>query len=375
MKQLLLIGGGHTHVEVIRQIGRNPVSGVEVTLVSPDCMTPYSGMVPGWIAGHYDMADCHIDLERLIGWARVKFVHGTVTGVDPVGKTARLADGRGVKFDIASIDIGSTPPIADVPGAADHAQSVKPVAPFIEWVEGLHAKVAAGDVERIAVVGGGAAGVEVLLAVRHRLVRKRASASVRFCVVTDTPTILPGLNKRARRLFERWYGERDIEIIVGARVTSVSANGITLGDGRTVEAQAVVWATGAAPAHWPTLSGFAVDAKGFIAVDSMLRSTSHPFIFAAGDIASMLDRPYPKSGVYAVRQGPVLAANLRAVLTEGKLTPFVPQKKALALISAGRHYAIAARGRWAFGGRWVWRWKDRIDRKFMRKYQCGDRWV
>lgn len=373
MSQLLLIGGGHTHVEVIRQIGRKPMPDVEVTLVSPDRMTPYSGMVPGWIAGHYDMADCHIDLERLIGWARVKFVQGSVIGIDPVGKTARLADGRGVRFDIASIDIGSVPSIENVPGAVAHATPVKPVAPFIEWVERLHAKVAAGDVQRVAVVGGGAAGVEVLLAVRHRLVRKRASASVKFCVVTDTPTILPGLNARARRLFEAWYAERDIEIIVGAAVASVSANGLVLADGRAVEAQAVVWATGAAPAQWPRRSGFAIDTKGFIAVDPMLRSTSHPFIFAAGDIASMVDRPYPKSGVYAVRQGPILAANLRAALAAGELTPFVPQKNALALISAGRHYAIAAHGRWAFGGRWVWRWKDRIDRKFMRKYEYGDR--
>jgi selenide, water dikinase len=372
-RRLLLIGGGHSQVEVIRQFGLAPLADRDITLVSPDPLTPYSGMLPGWIAGYYDVADSHINLTDLTRFARIRFVQSTVTRLDLAARTARLADGSELKFDIVSIDIGSTPPIAQIEGAGAHATPVKPVGEFVSWVENLHKQVANGEVSRVAVVGGGAAGVEVMLALRHRLIRRRVSQFTKFCLVTDTPTILPNHNARARRLFERLFEQREIEIVAGSPVKSVSARGVTLVDGREVAAQAVVWATGATAATWPAESGLAVDARGFVAIDPTLRSTSHPFVFATGDVASIADRPYPKSGVYAVRQGPILAANLRATLAGGDLVRFEPQAKSLALISAGKRYAIAVRGGWAFGAAWVWRWKDSIDRKFMRKYAYSKR--
>jgi selenide,water dikinase len=132
---------------------------------------------------------------------------------------------------------------------------------------------------------------------------------------------------------------------------------------------AALWATGAAPAAFLRETGLALDAGGFVEIDATLRSTSHPEVFAAGDVASMRGTPRPKSGVYAVRQGPPLARNLAAALAGGALAAYRPQREALALITTGERYAVATRGGLTLQGAWVWRWKDWIDRRFMARYR------
>lgn len=366
LRQLLLIGGGHSHVEVLRRFGLQPMADVTLILVSPDRFTPYSGMLPGWIAGHYDFGDCHIDLDRVCAFARGTFHKGRVTALDPVRRLATLDDGSTIAFDIVSIDTGSTPPLGAVRGMLEHATPVKPVDRFLQAIEALTSSAALPH--RIAVIGAGAAGLEVLLSVQYRLGQRAPNVAHQYAVVTATPTILPSHSDATRRAMGRVLERRGVNVLTGFDVRAIERTRIVAGDGRELEADFVIAATGAEPATWPRHSGLSVDARGFIAVDERLQSISHPCVFAAGDVASITDHSYPKSGVYAVRQGPVLAGNLRKQLRGEALDRYVPQAVSLALISTGDRHAVASRGRWCIAGRWVWRWKDYIDRKFMRTY-------
>ncbi len=369
MKRLVVLGGGHSHIEVLRRFGVAPEPDVEIVLVSPDRYTPYSGMMPGWIAGHYTFDECHVDLDRLAAFAGARFCKARVVGIEPERRIVRLDAGPDLAFDIGSIDTGSTPRL---PIAASEAGAsvipVKPLARFVAGLAALEARVAAGEVRRIVMVGGGAAGVEVLLALQYRLEDQGHGQGLAYALVTDLPTILAGQNARARALLERVLATRQIALHTCFDVVSFGDRAIESRDGRVLPADVTILATGAAAPEWPRASGLACDADGFVRVDDSLASASHPNVFAAGDIASMVGRRVPKAGVYAVRQGPVLAANLRHALRGEPLERYEPQPDALALIATGGRHAVAARGRWAWGGRWLWRVKDGIDRRFMARY-------
>ena len=367
IRQLLLIGGGHSHIEVIRRFGLSPEPGVAVTLLSPDRHTAYSGLLPSHVAGHYTHAECHIDLGTLCRDAGVRRIAGTAEGLDLARQLARCDDGQELRFDLLSIDAGSAPALDAVPGARDHGLPLRPVARFLEGWQALRA-VARGGGLHIAVVGAGAAGVEIALAMQHRLALDAAPA--RFTLIGDGPAILAGHARGVQRRFERILHERGIVLHLDVAVERAEAGALWLCRGERCAADAVVWATGAAAPAWPRASGLQTDAAGFIAVDEHLQSLSHPGVFTAGDIASMTGASHPKSGVYAVRQGPPLAENLRRALRGEKLLRYRPQARALALISTGDRQAVASYGPFAFGGRWVWRWKDHIDRGFVARYRA-----
>jgi selenide,water dikinase len=366
MKQLLLVGGGHSHVEVLRRFAHAPLSDVRMTLVSPARYTPYSGMLPGLLAGHYGFRDAHIDLESIARFATAAFLVDRVVAMDASARKARLESGRELAYDVASIDIGSTPLRAGIAGA-EHAIAVKPVEALLARLDRIEAAALETRLGGVAVVGAGAAGIEILLALQYRL--SRQGRSVAFAAVADTPTILPDHAPRVRRIFERVLAERGVTVYTGAAATRIDRAGIETAGGRRIAADAVVLATGPGAAAWPRESGIAVDERGFIRVGETLQTIVHPEVFAAGDIASMDGHPRRKSGVYAVRHGPPLAANLRALLQGRSLTRFFPQTDALAIISTGDKYAVASRGPLALEGAWVWRWKDRIDRRFMARYR------
>lgn len=366
MKRLLLLGGGHSHVEVLRRFGQGASDEVSVTLVSPDRHTAYSGMLPGYISGHYGFHDCHIDLERLAKYAGAQFLQTEAINVDPSRREISLSDSGILQYDIASINVGSVPPTAGIPGAAENVMQVKPVRDFLLAWDKLSQSITAPA--RIAIVGGGAAGVEILLSMQHRLAQSASSAASRFALVTDTERLLPSHAPAVRAKFEHVLRERSISIHYNSRVTQVMRGAIVTSGGRRIAADAIIWATGAGAPSWLLSSGLAVDDTGFIAINANLQSIAHPEIFAAGDCATMQDMHYPKSGVYAVRQGPLLATNLQHALAGKPLRSYLPQRRALALISTGDRYAIASYGNYALAGKWIWRWKDYIDRRFMARY-------
>ncbi len=365
VRRLVLLGGGHSHAAVLKRFGAYPVAGVELVLVNPGRYAAYSGMIPGLIAGDYQWRQCHIDLEKLAGRAGARFLDDRAAGIDPEARRVALAGGAALEYELLSIDVGSTLAGDAVPGAAQYAMSVKPVERLLAAIEGLRERSRRGAVGRVAVVGAGAAGIEVALALQHRLRREGGSVPA-FVVATDAPHVLPGYPARA--IVERILGERGIGVLAGKAVTAVSASGLTLAGAQEVPADAVIWATGAAAPAWLSSTGLALDARGFIGVWRTLQSISHPGVFAAGDCATLVDDPQPKSGVFAVRQGPVLAANLQRALAGQALAPFSSSSLALALLNCGDHRAVASWDGIALEGGWAWRWKDWIDRRFIAQY-------
>ena len=374
VKDLVLIGGGHSHVAVLRRFGMRPLPGVRLTLVSSGVETPYSGMLPGVVAGHYDPDAAQIDLGMLARFAGARAIFEAAIGLDPAARTVLFEHRPPVGYDVLSLDVGSTPREA-VPGAADHAIPVKPIASFLAHWEALGARVRMGALpERIAVVGGGAGGVEILLAVQHALdgrirERGRGARLPEYDLFTADPDILPTHNPRVRRTLRTVLAARGVAVHAPSAVAEVGAGWLKTADGTRHEADEIFWVTQASAAAWLRESGLAVDDGGFVHVSTSLESVSHPGVFAAGDVAAVDGHALPKSGVYAVREGPVLARNLRRALLGQPLRRYRPQRRSLSLISTGGRHAVASRGGLALDGRWVWRWKDWIDRRFVRKYQ------
>ncbi len=362
MKQLLLVGGGHSHLAVLKSFGDAPAGDVRLALLSPSRHAFYSGMVPGVVARHYRPEDCRVDLGALAARAGARFLEDSAVGVDPERREVITAQGERLHYDLLSLDIGSA--IGEPAGTAERALRVRPVGPFLAGWERLRESAGRGEVRRIAVVGGGAAGIEVLLAMQHGL----AGVAAEFALFSELP-ILAGHG--ARRRIARILGARSVAVHSGRKVLAASKDGLELDGGGRFEAQVAVWATGARAPSWIARSGLATDERGFVAVSDTLRSLSCPEIFAAGDVATVVGRPRPKSGVFAVRQGPVLARNLRLALGGGAPEPFRPPTRSLALISCGDRYAVASWGRVALEGAWVWRWKDRVDRRFVERYRLG----
>ncbi len=373
MKKLILIGGGHAHVEVLRLFGLRRLSEVDITLVSPGRHTPYSGMLPGLVAGHYTFEQCHIDLQPLAACAGARLVWAEARTLDAARRVLTLSDGGTLAYDVASINTGSVPQAQHVPGVAEHAIPVKPVAGFLAAWETLMARVKAGEVRAIAVVGGGAAGVEMLLAMQYRFAQMQPRMTLQYHLITDTPRVLAQHAQGVRAALERSLARKGVSVHGGLRVTRVEAAALIACDTaqreQRINADAVVWITGGAAPAWLAHSGLALNDDKFINVNKYLQSTSHANVFAAGDCATLAGEVYPKSGVYAVRQGPVLAGNLRNALDGAALAAYTPQPRALALISTGERHAIASWGALSFHGNWVWRWKDRIDQAFMAKYR------
>jgi selenide,water dikinase len=370
MKRLLLVGGGHAHVEVLRRFALRPEPEVAITLISPHRHTPYSGMLPGLVAGHYTFDEAHIDLVPLARWAGATLVHAKVVRLDAAARNVACDNGNTIGFDVCGIDIGSTPDMG-VPGSREHTLGVKPVDVFLErW---HHEVLRAGSHlhEDVAVVGGGAGGLEILLAMQYaaKTAIDDPHGLPGFYLLTDTQTILPTHAPAVRARFARVLEARGVRVHTGARVVRVEPRLLHCADGRSLHADLIVWATSASAAPWIRESGLAVDADGFMQIDRHLESTSHRCIFGSGDIASLAGAKLPKSGVFAVRKGPVLAHNLRAALRGRRLLPFLPKPTALSLISTGDRYAVMSWGGFSLARAWVWRWKDFIDRRFMAKYR------
>ncbi|MDB5838804.1 MAG: hypothetical protein JWQ23_756 [Herminiimonas sp.] len=367
-QRLLLIGGGHAHLFVLEALRkRQPAwrDQLEVSLVTRDLRTPYSGMLPGLIAGHYRCAEAHVDLQPLAAAAGVALAQATVDRFDPVRRRA-YAGGREWPFDMVSLDIGSTPPLAEVPGAATYALGVKPIEEFLGSWRDLQGRMdTLARPVHVVIAGGGAGGVEVALAMAWRLAAWRHR--VRWSLVTSGE-LLPGYPRRTARLAARHLADAGIGLKTGAAVSAVEEGKLYFADGSGAGFDGLVWATGAAPQPWVAASGLSCSDDGFVLINRQLQSVSHPHVFAAGDIASSQQDYRPKAGVFAVRQGPVLADNLLRYASGQRLSAYRPQRDYLSLISTGRRHAIANWHGLAFEGDWVWRLKDRIDMRFIERF-------
>jgi pyridine nucleotide-disulfide oxidoreductase family protein len=361
LKHLVLLGAGHAHIHVLAALAAAPLPRCRVTLVSPYAELVYSGMVPGFVAGHYRLDECVIPVAALAAAAQAAFVPGAATAIDAAARRLTLAGGDSVSYDALSVDTG---PVLDrdaIPGAAEHALFVRPMERFVQLWGSLLARAARRALD-IVVVGRGAAGVELSMALQYRL-----GAAARVSVLTGGPPLLEGHGEPVRQRASRAMKRCGIAVLHD-RCAAIDANHVRLGGGSSLPCDAPLIAVGGSAPSWLRRSGLALDPQGFVATVETLQSASHPEVFAAGDVASRADAPRPKSGVYAVRAGPPLALNLRRFVMGEPLRPYVPQPRSLNLLACGARRAIASYGDWSAEGRWVWWWKNAIDRAFVRRF-------
>ena len=381
VKDLVLIGGGHAHVYVLKSLAMNPCEGARVTLIAKDLHTPYSGMLPGLVAGHYSWEETHVDLEPICRSGNFRIIHDEAVGIDHANKRVLMRSGRpGARFDVCSVDVGITPRASDVAGANEHATPVKPIFGFNARWEAMLARVLEGGKKcDVCVVGGGAGGAELALSMRYRMreeLKKRGLDEnlAAFTLVTRGK-LMPSHAKGVRKTFLKVFDEAGVRVIEDDGVARAESKTLVLQSGREINADECIWCTQAGAAKWLKEStDLALDDDGFIAVNATLESTSHQHVFAAGDVANVLKHPRPKAGVFAVRQGPPLDKNIRRALLGKSLVDFTPQKLFLGLITIGGKSAVLSYGNYAFGGigpvgERLWRWKDKIDRKWMKMYQ------
>ena len=378
IKKLVLLGAGHAHVHVLARLAQSRPADLDISVVSPYPFQTYSGMTPGFVAGHYREAECQIPLEPLVRAAGARWLAARCTGVAPVRHTVALAPSShagdpgsvpaSLRYDLLSIDTGAVIDrerlAHDIPGAPEHALIVRPIEAFARlWPEVL--ALAQTRPLSVAVIGAGAAGLELLMAAEQRL--REAGHPARFTLITGGSEAAENYPEGVRRRVLRQLKKRQITVLREACV-GIAAGALRLGSGATLACDVPILAIGTHAPPWLQGSGLALSDSGHLLVNAFQQSTSHPQVFAAGDVATRADQPHPKSGVYAVRAGPPLAHNLLAAHAGQPLQPHHPPRRTLNLLSCGAGHAIGSYGPLNWEGAWVWRWKDRIDRGFMATY-------
>ena len=366
---LVLVGGGHSHVEVLRGWQRQPAPGARLTAVVDRPLAVYSGMVPGFVAGQYDLHDIELDVHGLARKAEAGWVGAKVTGLDVHARRLTVESLPSIAYDTVSFDVGSTASGLDRPGVGDHALKTRPIGDFVQAVDALIGRAKSQPRFRLVVVGGGAAGVELAFAFRARFDRLGLrEASV--LLIEAGPRVLRGYPDSAARRVGANARAKGIEIRCGAGVAAAHRDALTLGDGTRLPCDAFAWVAGAAGLPLFDGAGLERDERGFVKVRETLQTVGHDEIFATGDCASLVTAPdLAKAGVYAVRQGPVLARNLRGLLAGRPLEPYRPQRDFLSLLNLGDGRAMASKWGLAAEGAWAWRLKDWIDRKFVQRYR------
>jgi len=361
-RDLVLVGGGHTHALLLRMWGMKPLPGVRLTLINPGPTAPYSGMLPGFVAGHYTRDALDIDLVKLARFAGARLILGAAEEIDPISKRITVPGRPAIAYDVASIDIGITSAMPELVGFDDFAIPAKPLGRFATRWDAFRN---GSDPARIACIGGGVAGVELILAMAHALRQQQRLAQA---TLIDSGSVLSVLTSQSQTRLRKALDANGVRILQQTRINHLSAGRIHLEGGRVIDSDFTVGAAGARAYGWLETSGLQQH-EGALVISETLQ-TSDPDVFACGDCAHMAYAPRPKAGVYAVRQAPVLYHNLKAVLGGGSLKSYQPQKDYLKLISMGDKSALADRDGRSFAGGLLWRWKDHIDRKFMGKFSA-----
>ena len=367
---IVLVGGGHAHLAVIKDFGMKPEPGVRLTVISKEVFTAYSGMIPGLVAGHYDFKDSHIDLSPLCSFAKARLFHDEVINIDLEKKLVICRNRPKVKFDLLSIDCGSIASQASIFNS-EQVIPVKPISEFnAKWENAKQAVKCLSSPFVIAIVGGGAAGVELALSIQYRLSieNKDIHSNTSVKILASGPEILNSYPRKAQKLCRKILESSGIDVLTNWRVTKVKDRQLESSEGNQITADEIIWATGSDAPEWLKASGLPTSEGGFIQIDPNLRVLGTHNIFAAGDIADMAFSPRPKSGVFAVRQGPILARNIRRYCRGKKLICFKPQRSFLSLITTGNKFVVGTKGPWTFSGEWLLYLKKIIDENFIKKY-------
>lgn len=365
-RRVVLVGGGHSHALVLASLAARGAPHLRPTLVSPNRSSIYSGMVPGLIAGRYQLAELQIDVAALAERAGAAFVQATALRLDVERRIVELSDRSLLPYDLLSFDIGSQPASTTPVDEGARIIHARPVGPAVAQFDAALSAPAPPGGRRLVVVGAGPAGTEIACAAAARL-RSEPHASVLVCDEATRPAAARGARTATR--VERVFAELGVRFVGGATVERVTRAGVRLSDRRELAADLVLWATGGAAPPLFAAAGLPVDARGYLLVGADLRCLGNAEIFAAGDCATLTTHPdLPKAGVYAVRQAPVLAHNLCAAAGGAALRRYRPQRRTLALLSTGDGRAILSYGAFAWHSRWAGRLKERIDRRFIAQF-------
>ncbi|WAP66991.1 FAD-dependent oxidoreductase [Jiella pelagia] len=372
MRDIVLIGGGHAHLFVLEAFAKKPLADARLTLIAKEASAPYSGMLPGRVSGQYDIDSGEIDLQRLAERAGARFLHAAATAIDRTRREVVVDGYPPVPYSLLSLDLGIVPDVSAIDGAETHGLVVKPISSLRQRLDSLLAGLRSGSIEALAVIGGGPAGFELAHALRRRADDTASGNGIRGRDVAVSliagRELLSGLPQRGRRIARRSLKAARIELVEGQRAARIEAQAIVLEDGRFIRADAVLVTTAAAAPQLLRRSGLSVDEAGFLKVRPTLQAEDDDTIFAAGDCVTLLGQERPKAGVFAVRQGPVLAENLRRAACGRSLRRYRAQTAYLMLLALADGEAIAARNGVALQS-WLFFWlKDRIDRGFVARF-------
>jgi selenide,water dikinase len=354
---IVLLGAGHAHVEVLRQAAMHPVPGLRITLIAREGHTPYSGMLPGLIRGEHSFEDAHLDCAKMAAACGARLILGEATGIDLARREVAVAGRPPVPYDLLAIDVGGVPAMPSGGGVA-----VKPIGRFLARLEAIEQDLREG--ERIVVVGNGAGGCELAIALAVRL-----AGRARIALVGRGAAPMAGTPALVQREARAALVEAGVEIVSGVEAGAHDGGLLPLSDGSVLEAAHVLWATGVVAPRFLAESGLECDAAGCVIVDRTLRSVGDRHVFAAGDCAALQGESLPKAGVWAVRAGAPLAANLARAARGEALVAWKPQRMALAILGLAQGRAVAWRGPLAFAGPVAHWLKVRIDRRWMAMYQ------
>lgn len=359
---LLLVGAGHSNVQVLRAFGMRPDPNIRVTVVAREAHSPYSGMLPGFVYGMYSWEDIHIDLAKLCTFANARLIVDEVLHINPSDNTVNVRGRPDLRYDCLVVNTGGEPGIKF--RGRENVTAVKPIGRFTTEWDHIVEQGESGVHHKLVVVGGGPGSVEVALAVRERF-----GEVFDITILTADPELMIQHNRRVRKIATRTLTRHAISFKVNFPVATVTDREVASEQGDQVECDHVLWVTGVEAPPWIRESGFDVDSGGFLKVDNTLRSTSHRNVFAGGDMVCLVGQERPKSGVFAVREGPILARNARAFLKAKRLRIYNAQKQALAILRLPGNDALASKGPWCMRSKTISRWKHRIDVKFMRRFK------
>ena len=365
-RRIVLIGAGHTNLHVVRMWMQGAIADASLTLISASSQAAYSGMLPGTLAGLYQPDEMLIDLHRLTTAAGVELIVDSAVAVNTEFREIRFRERPAIRYDVCSIGIGSMPRNAEWLQQHPGLVSVKPMHSALSRLESVMASVTSSKIH-IAVIGGGAAGVEVAFGIMARLTA--AGRLPKVTLVDAQPTPVAGFRPRTVRLVQQQLQQRDIRVLCDRRAIGSDGIDVLLDDGRRLASDIVLWVTGASPPALLSNVSVQKSPSGFLNVRRTLQSVSDDRVFAVGDSAEIIDAPIDRAGVYAVRQGPILWRNLQCQLGGKPLTEYRPQRDFLRLLSTGDGSAIA-QWKWfsACGPQW-WRLKNRIDSRFMQMHR------
>jgi len=365
-KILLLVGGGHAHALFLERWKKGNVSDTRLIVIDPHPKVPYTGMLPGFVAGHYDVDDLYINLKALTDAAGGEYIQERAVSIDADNNTVSVASGEKYSYDVLSVDVGIHSSINSIPGFGDHAVGAKPLTTYAQKWDEMCTGVASVEKKacNIAVIGGGVAGVELTLAMRYRLQELGIDNS--YITIIDRGSALDKVGVRTKNFLLKKLQSANIHLKENVNVATIKSDAIVLQSGEEVTSDFTLGATGPQPYTWIQETGLPCT-HGYINVGSTLQTEDYHNIFAVGDCAHFLPQPLVKAGVYAVREAPILHQNIVALLEGRELKHFKPQSDYLKLISLGEKSAAADKFGIMLHGKWLWQLKHHIDTSFMEK--------